>query len=52
MGEKVNTPASEKGVITARVEYLDAPSMFKVEYIAADGRFVDGWFYACQLTKA
>lgn len=51
---ELNTPvvitrSSEKGVITGRAEYTEHPHSYLVEYTAADGRAVEGWFKAREI---
>ena len=42
----------ECGVVTGFAQHQrDKQKQFHVEYAAADGRFVSGWFYEDQLTE-
>lgn len=42
----------ERGVVTGFAQHRrDKQKQFHVEYTAADGRFVSGWFYEDQLTE-
>ena len=38
--------SGEKGSVIGRVEYVSTNPQYLIEYVAADGRQVEGWFFA------
>lgn len=51
IGDEVNISPKENGTIIGRAEYIEGPNMFRVEYVTGDGRLVESWFQARELSK-